>query len=142
MKDAARIANAHHFISSLPHGYDTHVGMRGVDLTPGQKQRIAIARVVFENAPILLLDEASSAIESESSRMVQEALDTLIMGNRTTILIAHKAAMMKHVDNIVVLNGGRIVELGTHDTLVQMNGLYVKLMQPHFTKGFRQRRLI
>ncbi|OAY68478.1 ABC transporter B family member 20 [Ananas comosus] len=142
MKEAARIANAHHFISSLPHGYDTHVGMRGVDFTPGQKQRIAIARVVLKNAPILLLDEASSAIESESSRVVQEALDTLIMGNKTTILIAHRAAMMRHVDNIVVLNGGRIVEQGTHDSLVQMNGLYVRLMQPHFTKGIRQHRLM
>ncbi|KAG0460869.1 hypothetical protein HPP92_020851 [Vanilla planifolia] len=142
MKEAARIANAHHFISSLPHGYDTHVGMRGVDLTPGQKQRIAIARVVLKNAPILLLDEASSAIESESSRVVQEALDTLIMGNKTTILIAHRAAMMRHVDNIVVLNGGKIVEQGTHDSLVQMNGLYVRLMQPHFGKGLRQHRLV
>ncbi|GMN57287.1 hypothetical protein TIFTF001_026389 [Ficus carica] len=142
MKEAARIANAHHFISSLPHGYDTHVGMRGVDLTPGQKQRIAIARVVLKNAPILLLDEASSSIESESSRVVQEALDTLIMGNKTTILIAHRAAMMRHVDNIVVLNGGRIVEEGTHDTLVAKNGLYVQLMQPHFGKGLRQHRLV
>lgn len=142
MKEAARIANAHHFISSLPHGYDTHVGMRGVDLTPGQKQRIAIARVVLKNAPILLLDEASSSIESESSRVVQEALDTLIMGNKTTILIAHRAAMMRHVDNIVVLNGGRIVEQGTHDSLLAMNGLYVRLMQPHFGKGLRQHRLI
>ncbi|KAK9684162.1 hypothetical protein RND81_10G190600 [Saponaria officinalis] len=142
MKEAARIANAHHFISSLPHGYDTHVGVRGVDLTPGQKQRIAIARVVLKNAPILLLDEASSAIESESSRVVQEALDTLIMGNKTTILIAHRAAMMKHVDNIVVLNGGRIVEEGTHDALAAKNGLYVRLMQPHFAKGLRQHRLI
>ncbi|XP_072996525.1 ABC transporter B family member 20-like [Typha latifolia] len=142
VKEAARIANAHHFISSLPHGYDTHVGMRGVDLTPGQKQRIAIARVVLKNAPILLLDEASSAIESESSRVVQEALDTLIMGNKTTILIAHRAAMMRHVDNIVVLNCGRIVEQGTHDSLVQMNGLYVRLMQPHFSKGLRQHRLM
>ncbi|KAJ6820072.1 ABC transporter B family member 20 [Iris pallida] len=142
MKEAARIANAHHFISSLPHGYDTHVGMRGVDLTPGQKQRIAIARVVLKNAPILLLDEASSAIESESSRVVQEALDTLIMGNKTTILIAHRVAMMRHVDNIVVLNGGRIVEQGTHDSLVQMNGLYVRLMQPHFNKGLRHNRLV
>ncbi|KAL0321962.1 UNVERIFIED_CONTAM: ABC transporter B family member 20 [Sesamum calycinum] len=142
MKEAARIANAHHFISSLPHGYDTHVGMRGVDLTPGQKQRIAIARVILKNAPILLLDEASSSIESESSRVVQEALDTLIMGNKTTILIAHRAAMMRHVDNIVVLNGGRIVEEGTHDTLVAKNGLYVRLMQPHFGKGMRQRRLV
>ncbi|KAJ9684170.1 hypothetical protein PVL29_016590 [Vitis rotundifolia] len=138
MKEAARIANAHHFISSLPHGYDTHVGMRGVDLTPGQKQRIAIARVVLKNAPILLLDEASSSIESESSRVVQEALDTLIMGNKTTILIAHRAAMMRHVDNIVVLNGGRIMEEGTHDSLVAKNGLYVRLMQPHFGKGLRQ----
>ncbi|KAI3951638.1 hypothetical protein MKW92_002881 [Papaver armeniacum] len=142
MKEAARIANAHHFISSLPHGYDTHVGMRGVDLTSGQKQRIAIARVVLKNAPILLLDEASSAIESESSRVVQEALDTLIMGNKTTILIAHRAAMMKHVDNIVVLNGGRIVEQGSHDVLVAKNGLYVQLMQPHFGKGLRQRRFV
>ncbi|KAK7343279.1 hypothetical protein VNO77_11900 [Canavalia gladiata] len=142
MKEAARIANAHHFISSLPHGYDTHVGMRGVDLTPGQKQRIAIARVVLKNAPILLLDEASSSIESESSRVVQEALDTLIMGNKTTILIAHRTAMMRHVDNIVVLNGGRIVEEGTHDSLVAKNGLYVRLMQPHFGKALRQHRLV
>ncbi|KAL8093361.1 ABC transporter B family member 20 [Apium graveolens] len=142
IKEAARIANAHHFISSLPHGYDTHVGMRGVDLTPGQKQRIAIARVVLKNAPILLLDEASSSIESESSRVVQEALDTLVMGNKTTILIAHRAAMMRHVDNIVVLNGGRIVEEGSHDMLMAKNGLYVRLMQPHFGKGMRQRRLI
>ncbi|KAI4348113.1 hypothetical protein L6164_008874 [Bauhinia variegata] len=142
MKEAARIANAHHFISSLPHGYDTHVGMRGVDLTPGQKQRIVIARVVLKNAPILLLDEASSSIESESSRVVQEALDTLIMGNKTTILIAHRAAMMRHVDNIVVLNGGRIVEEGSHDSLVAKNGLYVRLMQPHFGKALRQHRLV
>ncbi|XP_043716827.1 ABC transporter B family member 20-like [Telopea speciosissima] len=142
MKEAARIANAHHFISSLPHGYDTHVGMRGVDLTPGQKQRIAIARVVLKNAPILLLDEASSSVESDSSRVVQEALDTLIMGNKTTILIAHRATMMRHVDNIVVLNFGRIVEQGTHDSLVAMNGLYVRLMQPHFGKGLRQHRSV
>ncbi|XP_076911745.1 ABC transporter B family member 6-like [Bidens hawaiensis] len=142
VKEAARIANAHHFISNLPHGYDTHVGMRGVDLTLGQKQRIAIARVVLKNAPILLLDEASSSIESESSRVVQEALDTLVMGNKTTILIAHRAAMMRHVDNIVVLNGGRIVENGSHDSLMAKNGLYVRLMQPHFGKGIRQHRLM
>ena len=142
MKEAARIANAHHFISSLAHGYDTHIGMRSVELTQGQKQRIAIARVVLKNAPILLIDEASSSIESESSRVVQEALDTLIMGNKTTILIAHRAAMMRHVDNIVVLNGGKIVEEGTHDALAGKNGLYVRLMQPHFGKGLRQHRLI
>lgn len=138
MKEAARIANAHHFISSLPHGYDTHVGIGGVDLTPGQKQRVAIARVVLKNAPILLLDEASSAIECESSRAVQEALDTLIMGNKTTILIAHRAAVMRHVDNVVVINGGKIVEQGTHDSLIEKRGMYAKLMQPQFTNGLRK----
>lgn len=140
IKEAARIANAHQFISSLPQGYDTHVGMRGVDLTPGQMQRIAIARVVLKNAPILLLDEPSSAIESESNRMVQEALDTLIMGNKTTILVAHRAVSIRNVDNIVVLNDGNIVEQGTHDALMQRNGLYVQLMQPHLNRGLRQHR--
>lgn len=140
IKEAARIANAHQFISSLPHGYDTHVGMRGVDLTLGQKQRIAIARVVLKNAPILLLDEASSAIESESNRVIQEALDTLIMGNKTTILVAHRALTIRNVDNIVVLNDGKIVEQGTHDALMQMNGFYVQLTQPHLNRGFRQHR--
>ncbi|XP_057840073.2 ABC transporter B family member 20 [Cryptomeria japonica] len=141
MKEAARIANAHHFISSLPHGYDTHVGMRGIDLTPGQKQRIAIARVVLKNAPILLLDEASSNVESESSRVVQEALGTLILGNKTTLIIAHHFAMMRHVDTIVVLNDGRIIEEGTHDFLMEKNGLYVRLMQRHFAKSRWQHRL-
>ncbi|KAL3732177.1 hypothetical protein ACJRO7_028934 [Eucalyptus globulus] len=141
MKEAARIANEHHFISSLPQGYDTSVGTRDVDLTPGQKQRIAIIRVLLKKAPILLLDEASSSTEAESSCAVQEALDTLVMGNRTTILIAHRAAMMRHVDNIVVLNGGQIVEEGTHDTLMAQNGLYVRLMQPHLGKGLRQHHL-
>ncbi|KAH9306016.1 hypothetical protein KI387_010420, partial [Taxus chinensis] len=135
MKEAARIANAHHFISSLPHGYDTHVGMRGVDLTPGQKQRIAIARVILKNAPILLLDEASSNVESDSSRVVQEALGTLILGNKTTLIIAHHFAMMRHVDRIVVLNDGRIVEEGTHDLLMSTNGLYVRLMHRYFGKS-------
>lgn len=141
IKEAARIANAHQFISSLPHGYDTHIGMRGVDLTPGQKQRIAIARVILKNAPILLLDEASSAIESESSRVVQESLEMLIMGNRTTILVAHKTVSLKNVDNIVVINGGRIVEEGTHDALMQKKGFYVGLMQPHLGRGRRQHAL-
>ncbi|XP_078429400.1 ABC transporter B family member 20-like isoform X2 [Wolffia australiana] len=142
MKEAARIANAHHFISGLPHGYETHMGMREVNLSQGQKQRIAIARVVLKNAPILLVDEASSAVESESSRVVQEALDTLVMGNRTTVLVAHRPAMMKHVDNIVVLNGGRILEQGTHDALLQRNGLYARLMQPHFVKGLGPHRFL
>ncbi|KAJ7121945.1 hypothetical protein O6H91_Y563500 [Diphasiastrum complanatum] len=140
MKEAARIANAHHFISSLPHGYDTHIGMRGLDLTAGQKQRIAIARVVLKNAPILLLDEASSSIESESSRVVQEALDTMIMGNKTTIVIAHRIATMKRVDMVAVLHDGQIVEEGTHDTLIAEGGLYARLMQPQISKPLRHRR--
>lgn len=138
VKEAARIANAHHFISSLPKGYDTKVGPGGVELTPGQKLRIAIARVVLKNAPILLLDEADSRIEHESRRVVQEALDTLLIGSKTTILVARREAMMRRVDKILVVNGGQIVESGTHDALVAMkNGVYAKLTQPRFTKGLR-----
>ncbi|KAL4570994.1 hypothetical protein LXL04_017744 [Taraxacum kok-saghyz] len=140
IKEAARIANAHHFISSLPNGYDTEVGPGGVDLTPGQKLRIAIARVVLKNAPILLLDEADGTIEHESRRVVQEALDTLLIGSKTTILVARRAAMMKRVDKILVVNGGQIVEQGTHDSLSAMkDGVYAKLTQPYFLTGIRPR---
>ncbi|XP_024526163.1 ABC transporter B family member 20 [Selaginella moellendorffii] len=138
MKEAARIANAHQFISGLPHGYDTHIGMRGVELTAGQKQRIAIARVVLKNAPILLLDEASSAVESESSRVVQEALDTLILGNKTTIVIAHRIAMLKRVDKVAVLHDGRIVEEGAHNVLMERGGLYSRFIMSHMSKPMRQ----
>ncbi|KAI3772402.1 hypothetical protein L6452_03587 [Arctium lappa] len=138
IREAARVANAHHFISSLPHGYDTRVGPDGVDLTPGQKLRIAIARVVLKNAPILLLDEADSTIEHESRRVVQEALDTLLIGGKTTILVARRASMMRRVDKILVVNGGQIVEQGTHDSLTAMkDGVYAKLTQSHFAKGLR-----
>ncbi|KAL7588934.1 hypothetical protein Lser_V15G38449 [Lactuca serriola] len=140
IKEAARIANAHHFISSLPNGYDTPVGPGGVELTPGQKLRIAIARVVLKNAPILLLDEADGTIEHESRRVVQEALDTLLIGSKTTILVARRAAMMKRVDKILVVNGGQIVEQGTHDSLAAMkDGVYAKLTQPCFVTGLRPR---
>nr|XP_043622692.1 ABC transporter B family member 6-like [Erigeron canadensis] len=138
IKDAARIANAHHFISSLPKGYDTKVGPGGVELTPGQKLRIAIARVVLKNAPILLLDEAEGTIEHESRRVVQEALDTLLIGSKTTILVARRASMMRRVDKILVVNGGQIVEQGTHDSLAAMkDGVYANLTQPRFVKGLR-----
>nr|GEV38438.1 ABC transporter B family member 19-like [Tanacetum cinerariifolium] len=136
IKEAARIANAHHFISSLPKGYDTQVGPNGVELTPGQKLRIAIARVVLKNAPILLLDEADSMIEHETRRVVQEALDTLLIGSKTTILVARRASAMRRVDKILVVNGGQIVEQGTHDSLVAIqDGVYSKLTQPRFVKG-------
>ncbi|KAL8235104.1 hypothetical protein R6Q59_021204 [Mikania micrantha] len=138
IKDAARIANAHHFISSLPKGYNTKVGPGGVELTPGQKLRITIARVVLKNAPILLLDEADSRIEHESRRVVQEALDTLLIGSKTTILVARRESMMRRVDKVLVVNGGQIVESGTHDSLVaNKNGVYAKLTQPRFVKGLR-----
>ncbi|KAI3801449.1 hypothetical protein L1987_29554 [Smallanthus sonchifolius] len=138
IKEAARIANAHHFISSLPKGYDTKMGPGGVQLTPGQKLRIAIARVVLKNAPILLLDEADSRIEHESRRVVQEALDTLLIGSKTTILVARRESMMRRVDKILVVNGGQIVESGTHDFLVaNKNGVYAKLTQPRFVKGLQ-----
>ncbi|KAJ9548197.1 hypothetical protein OSB04_020740 [Centaurea solstitialis] len=138
IREAARIANAHRFISSLPHGYDTRVGPDGVDLTPGQKLRIAIARVVLKNAPILLLDEADGTIEHESRRVVREALDTLLIGGKTTILVARRASMMRRVDKILVINGGQIVEQGTHDSLAAMkDSVYAKLTQPHFIKGLR-----
>ncbi|MFS7934679.1 putative Type I protein exporter [Helianthus anomalus] len=138
IKEAARIANAHHFISSLPKGYDTKVGPGGVELTPGQKLRVAIARVVLKNAPILLLDEADSRIEDESRRVVQEALDRLLIGSKTTILVARRESMMRRVDKILVVNGGQIVESGTHDSLVSnKDGVYAKLTQPRFVKGLR-----
>ncbi|XP_076905662.1 ABC transporter B family member 20-like [Bidens hawaiensis] len=138
IKEAARIANAHHFISSLPKGYDTKVGPGGVELTPGQKLRVAIARVVLKNAPILLLDEADSGVEHESRRVVQEALDRLLIGSKTTILVARRESMMRRVDKILVVNGGQIVESGTHDSLVAIkDGVYAKLTQPRFVKGLR-----
>ncbi|MFS7943030.1 putative ABC-type xenobiotic transporter [Helianthus anomalus] len=144
IKEAARIANAHHFISSLPKGYDTKAGPDGVELTPGQKLRIAIARVVLKNAPILLLDEADNRIEHESRRMVQEALDTLLIGSKTTIIVARRESMMRRVDKILVVNGGQIVEQGTHDSLAAMkDGVYAKLTPPRsrFVKGLRPRFL-
>ncbi|KAL8191652.1 hypothetical protein R6Q57_028383 [Mikania cordata] len=113
-------------------------GKSGVELTPGQKLRITIARVVLKNAPILLLDEADSRIEHESRRVVQEALDTLLIGSKTTILVARRESMMRRVDKVLVVNGGQIVESGTHDSLVaNKNGVYAKLTQPRFVKGLR-----
>ncbi|KAG6554301.1 hypothetical protein Mapa_004217 [Marchantia paleacea] len=140
MTEAARIANAHHFICSLPHGYDTHIGMRGLQLSPGQRLRIVIARVVLKNPPILLIDEASSAVEADSNRVVQEALDQLIMGSRTTIVVAHRLALLRRVDTVALLHDGQIVEEGSHDTLMTKLGLYARLMQPQFNRNLRQHR--
>ncbi len=123
---AARAANAHAFICALPQGYDTSVGERGVALSGGQRQRIAIARAILKDAPILILDEATAALDNESERAVQAALTKLMQG-RTTMVIAHRLSTIEQVDRIFVMDGGRIAESGTHAELLADNGLYAKL---------------
>jgi ATP-binding cassette subfamily B protein/subfamily B ATP-binding cassette protein MsbA len=124
--DAARIANAHEFILALPDGYDTMVGERGVKLSGGQKQRVSIARAVLKNAPILILDEATSSVDTETELLIQQALERLIAG-RTTIVIAHRLSTIRNADTIVVLEGNQIKEAGTHNELIAFEGLYKRL---------------
>lgn len=124
---AARIANAHDFISKLEHGYDSNIGDRGSKLSGGQKQRLCIARAVLKNPPIMLLDEATSALDTESERLVQDSLYKL-MENRTTIVIAHRLSTIQNADKIVVLEDGKIVEVGPHLELMENNGLYRRLI--------------
>lgn len=123
---AAKAAYAHDFILELPQGYVTNIGDRGVRLSGGQRQRICIARALLKNAPILILDEATSALDTESEKMVQQALDNLML-NRTTFVIAHRLSTVMHADTIVVLEKGRIVEIGTHADLIEGSGLYRRL---------------
>ena len=125
---AAKIANAHDFIMEKEQGYETNIGDRGQLLSGGQRQRISIARAILKNPPILILDEATASLDTESERMVQEALDYL-MSNRTTISIAHRLSKVRKADEIIVMNEGRIVERGTHDELIEKNGYYKKLYE-------------
>ena len=129
--DAARAANAHEFIMQLPQGYDTSVGESGVLLSGGQRQRIAIARALFKDPPILVLDEATSALDTESERLVQQALNNLMRG-RTTLVIAHRLSTIRSAHKIVVLDRGRIVEMGSHDELLLRRGVYRKLYDLQF----------
>lgn len=125
---AAKAANAHEFIEKLSHGYDTKVGERGVKLSGGQKQRIAIARVFLKNPPLLILDEATSALDLESEHFIQEALEKLAK-DRTTFIVAHRLSTITHADKIVVIEHGEIVEVGSHEQLMDKKGHYFKLFQ-------------
>jgi subfamily B ATP-binding cassette protein MsbA len=126
IRTAARLANAHEFIERLPQAYDTTVGDRGVKLSGGQRQRVAIARAMLKNAPILVLDEATSSLDIESEALVYDALERLMAG-RTTIVITHRLSTAREADSIVVLDGGRVVEIGRHDDLVHGGGVYARL---------------
>lgn len=125
---AAKAANAHEFITKFEKGYETEIGERGLKLSGGQKQRIAIARALLKDAPILILDEATSSLDSKSEHMVQEALERLMKG-RTTLIIAHRLSTIQHVDQIITLRGGRVDEMGTPADLAKTDGIYAQLLQ-------------
>ena len=127
IEQAAKVANAHHFIIQKEEGYHTNIGDRGSKLSGGERQRLTIARAVLKNPPILILDEATSSLDTESERLVQDAINNL-MNNRTSIVIAHRLSTIRHADEIIVLQQGEIVERGTHDSLINQNGFYKRLV--------------
>jgi subfamily B ATP-binding cassette protein MsbA len=133
---AAKAANAHHFIMNLPEGYDTVIGEQGTKLSGGERQRISIARALLKDAPILVLDEATSSLDTEAEIEVQEALENLMKG-RTTLVIAHRLSTIRNADRIVVLVNGEIVEEGTHEALLDKKGEYFRLYQMQFKNGDR-----
>ena len=124
--EAAKMAEAHQFISELPQGYETVIGERGLTLSGGQRQRISIARALLKNAPILILDEATSNVDNETEASLQRTLEKASQG-RTTLILAHRLSTIRHADHIVVLENGTIVEEGTHDQLLRLNGSYKRL---------------
>jgi len=137
---AAKNANAHDFISKLPEGYDTPLGERGAQISGGERQRVAVARAFLKDAPILILDEPTSAIDSRTEAVILDALDRLMAG-RTTFMIAHRLATIRNADQILVLHHGEIVERGTHDELLQRAGLYKQLSDLQTSQAKRRTRL-
>jgi len=131
VEEIAKAANAHEFITKLSKGYDTLIGERGVILSGGQRQRLSLARALLKDAPILILDEATSSLDTESERLVQQAIDRLMHG-RTVIVIAHRLSTIRHADRIVVLDDGNIVQMGTHSELLEQGGLYAELYHMQF----------
>ena len=129
--EAAKRANIHDYIMSLEHGYATEIGERGVRLSGGQKQRLSIARVFLKNPPILILDEATSALDNTTEILIQQSLDELCRG-RTTLVVAHRLSTIKNADEIAVISGGKIVEQGTHEELIEQGGLYAELYSLQF----------
>lgn len=132
--EAAKIANAHDFISKLPDAYDTHLGERGIGLSGGERQRISIARAVIRDPHVLILDEATSAVDTRTEKLIQEAIDRLIK-NRTTIIIAHRLSTLRRADKIIVLEDGRIVEVGTHNELMERRGKFYDMIQMQADMG-------
>jgi ATP-binding cassette subfamily B protein/subfamily B ATP-binding cassette protein MsbA len=126
LEAAARAANCHEFIARLPEGYDSRVGERGVKLSVGEKQRVSIARALLKNAPVLILDEATASVDTATEKLIQEALERL-MANRTSFVIAHRLSTIRGADQILVMLHGEIAERGTHEELIEQNGLYAKL---------------
>ena len=133
VENAARVANAYDFIMASEDGFDTNIGDRGCKLSGGQRQRISIARALLRDRSIILFDEATSALDTESERSVQEALDRL-MKNRTTLVIAHRLSTIRNADLICVMHEGKIVERGSHDELIALNGYYKRLVDMQSVK--------
>ena len=129
--EAAKRANIHDYIMSMENGYDTIIGERGVRLSGGQKQRLSIARVFLKNPAILILDEATSSLDNTTEILIQQALDELCKG-RTTLVVAHRLSTIKNADEIAVISGGEIVEKGTHEQLMEQNGIYANLYKLQF----------